>query len=110
MTTLLIYCRFILGLASGGDGLYPWTDPHVIAFIVIGAVLLIALFCKFKPFSPVRGEIELIVNRLGKLRKSEGTTYSNASLSKPWIRRQHHLTCSRSQHILFASNHLPCLD
>jgi uncharacterized membrane protein YhhN len=42
---------FILGLSSGGS-LYPWTDARVIAWIVIGAVLIIAFLgmCSFEMF------------------------------------------------------------
>ncbi|KAK5712565.1 hypothetical protein LTR17_017946 [Elasticomyces elasticus] len=34
---------FILGLASGGDGLYPWKSPQVISFIVVGFFCLVSL-------------------------------------------------------------------
>jgi MFS family permease len=36
---------FILGLSSGGS-LYPWKSAHVIAFIVVGVLCIIALFGK----------------------------------------------------------------
>ena len=39
---------FIIGLSSGGDGLWPWENAKTISFIVLGFICLVGLFRKLR--------------------------------------------------------------
>jgi MFS family permease len=48
LTTGLVL--FLIGLNWGG-GVYPWTSGHVLAFLLIGALVIVA-FCLWETFGP----------------------------------------------------------
>jgi MFS family permease len=46
------FVLFLFGLSEGG-AVYPWSDPHVISFIVVGFVTLVA-FVLWECYAPLR--------------------------------------------------------